>query len=213
MSYLEKYTDLTADTFVRARLGGQKFIGPYDINTYKTVAYKVGDDLEAIDFLNGQVEKYSNNRAERVCTCDGNNTALREYQIAYEDCNKLLHYWGDFCGYVSSTYSDREYYQVIWDADDNYQFDEGLDDACKRLGMAEVGTRASYYNDYHYLKEAIDSMFETEGLLKDARDDEDYYCQLKAEYTYRELTVNQILTQYLSKFIESALEEQYKEIV
>jgi hypothetical protein len=195
MSY-EKYDDRTADKFIRARIGGENFIGPISAQTIDRVNRRAGDDLEAIDFLNDQVEKYSSNQSGRVCTCDGNNEALRRYQIAREDCDNLLNYWQDFMGYVSSSYSGREYYQIIWDAEESHIFDEGLDDMCKRLGMAEVGTRAHFYNDYHYLKEAIEALSESD-------DEYDYYWKT---------TVNQIVTQYLNKFIESALEEQYKEI-
>ena len=62
--------------------------------------------------------------------------------------------------------------------------------------MAEVGTRAHYYNDYHYLKEAIEALSES---------DEEY------DY-YWKTTVNQIVTQYLNKFIKPAMEEQYSEL-
>ena len=198
MSY-ERYDDHTADKFIRARIGGENLIGPISAQTIDRVNRTAGDDLEAIDFLNKQVEKYSSNQSGRVCTCDGNNEALREYQIAIEDCDNLLNYWRDFMGYVSSSHSGREYYQIIWDAEDSHIFDEGLDDMCKRLGMAEVGTRAHFYNDYHYLKEAIEAMQEGDDL-----DDEYYY--------YWKTTVNQIVTQYLNKFIKRALEEQYNEL-
>ena len=196
---IERYNDQTAEAFVRARIGGQDFIVAYDVCTYDKVNYKVGEDLEAIDFLNNQVEKYSNNHAGRVCTCDGNNEALRAYQVAYDDCYDLMHNWGDYMAYVSSSYSDREHYRIVWDSDDCHSADVGLDDLCARLGMAEVGTRSSFYNDYHYLKEAIQALSESD----DDDDEYDYYWQT---------TANQILSKYLNKFIQSALKEQYKEL-
>ena len=41
---IERYNDQTAEAFVRARIGGQDFIGAYDVCTYDKVNYKVGED-------------------------------------------------------------------------------------------------------------------------------------------------------------------------
>jgi hypothetical protein len=207
---IERYNNQTALAFIRARVSGQNFIGPYDLSTYDKVNNRIGEDLEAIDFLNDQVEKYSSNQAGRVCTCDGNNEALRAYQVAYNACYDLMYNWEDYMEYVRSEYSDKEYYRTVWDSEQfiwkRNSVNVGLDDLCKRLGMAEVGTRGKFsYADYHYLKEAITSM--EENKYSEYSDDNDLY-----ENTYWRTTVNQIVSKYLNKFVQGAMEEQYKEL-
>ena len=205
---LEKYNQTTADAFVRARLGAEHFIGPLHISSFHAVNARIGRaiDLKDIDFLNGEVAQYSNNESGRVCTCDGNNEALRAYQVAYNACYDLMYNWEDYMEYVRSEYSGREYYKTVWDSedcDDWNSVEVGLDDLCKRLGMAEVGTRGKFsYADYHYLKEAITSM--EENKYSEYSDDNDLY-----ENTYWRTTVNQIVSKYLNKFIEGAILAEY----
>ena len=212
---LEKYNQTTADAFVRARLGGEHFIGPLHIWSFRAVNARVGRaiDLKDIDFLNGEVAKCSNNERGRVCTCDGKNIALRAYQVASEACSEILHNWRYYMAY-KRTYGDNESYQIIWDAEDSSgpRLEEGLDDLCKQLGMSEVGTRGKfYYADYHYLRDAISSIQEGEEMRRESERDKDeseidYW---NNEVIYWEPTANQILSKYLTKFIEGAILAEY----
>ena len=180
--------------------------GTYGPIGYDEVRRTIGrlKDKEVTAFLDKQLEKYSNNHSGNVCTCDGDNEALREYQVAEQSVDCLVRYY-DFGEYVASEYSGREYYQLVWDEKDGRNC-EGLDKHCTILGMHDVGTRDKFGGggDYHTLRYAIESLDERD---KDSNgyDDEVWYMLDK-------LTIALITNEYLSDFTESALKEQYKEI-
>ena len=78
--------------------------------------------------------------------------------------------------------------------------------------MSEVGTRGKfYYADYHYLRDAISSIQEGEEMRRESERDKDeseidYW---NNEVIYWETTANQILSKYLTKFIEGAILAEY----
>tara|TARA_Y100001938_G_scaffold150281_1_gene240472 strand:- start:2331 stop:2951 length:621 start_codon:yes stop_codon:yes gene_type:complete len=169
--------------------------------------HELCDDAEVLDFLNKRIEETSG-RSGKVCTCDDENHALRAFQKAYDAADDLCHYRGNYKGYVSSR-SGTEYYQLIWNDDDNPNCSDTLDQLCKTLGMPEVGyTRGwSKYADLHYAAQCADeSRDELNNYLRN--DKPDAYWDEINWLAKCELTIKSIVKQYLQKFIDAALAEQ-----
>lgn len=166
------------------------------------------DDEEVLDFLHKRIEETAG-RSGNVCTCDDENHALRAFQKAYEAADDLCHYRSNYKGYVYSN-SGREYYQLMWNNDDNpNDGSDTLDQLCKTLGMPEVGYKrgwSKYADLYHAAQCADESRDELNHYLRS--DNTEAYIEEINWIAKCELTIKSIVKPYLQKFIDAALAEQ-----